>query len=138
MTQQRSDEEVTRQCEEDIDAAGHPAEPDVEAGNQHDRDPAEAVEIGAIRGERWDGLVPVRGRHHLGWGCHVSRACFRVGGWDESVATYPHTRAVDDNRRTPRRRLPAATVKNPFQRVRHTEQRGVATTQRGVATTSAQ
>ena len=47
-TQQRTAEEETRESQEDVDAAGHPAEPDVEDRHQRDRHPTQSVEVLAI------------------------------------------------------------------------------------------
>ena len=55
-------EEETGQRQEDVDAAGDPAEPDVEHGDHEDRHPAEAVEVVSVE------AGPARVVRHRGGG----------------------------------------------------------------------
>ncbi len=91
VPQQRPDEEVSREGEEDVDAAGDLAEPHVKAGDEGDGDTAQAVEVGAVCGRcrRRGGRLR---RHYSRRRCH--RACsFRWGtdrsrGRDDRLAMY--------------------------------------------------
>ena len=84
--QQTAAEEEPGQRQEHVDAAGHPAEPDVEHRDERDRDAAEAVEVVSVearlaacrmRGAR--GGCPDRCRRRPGWGegHHGRRSIYR-------------------------------------------------------------